>query len=63
MLFAICGYVPGDIFQEVDGVPLVSISQFVDMGKAWETGFSPHAESSLVRSCGLGKKVIYDYID
>jgi hypothetical protein len=52
--------VPSDIFQKVDGVALVWVSQFVDVGKAWETGFSPHAESSLVRSCGLGKKVIYD---
>jgi hypothetical protein len=58
--YAIRGYVPSDIFQKVDGVALVSVSQFVDVGKAWETGFSPHAESSLVRGCGLGKKVIDD---
>ena len=50
--------VPIDIFQKVGGAALVLVSQFVDVGKAWETGFSPHAESSLVRRCGLGKKVI-----
>jgi hypothetical protein len=52
--------VPSDIFQKVGSAALVLVSQFVDVGKAWETVFSPHAESTLVRGCGLGKKVIDD---
>jgi len=52
--------VPSDSFQKVGGAALVLIAQFVDVGKAWARGLSPHAKSSLVRGCGLGKKVIDD---
>jgi hypothetical protein len=50
--------VASDIFQKIGGGALVSVSQFVDVGTARETSFSPHAESSLLGGGGLGKKVI-----